>query len=183
MKNKLFPNGIAVASFIAAGLALTSAKPQTHGHQHADVFDRIMHKAKASSGSSFNLTNLEAADSKTFYAARSGGAILTFPSEPVAVLPTATGISCGPTCFGGNCDPTNATHQSDPFADPTHIPQLQLQGLKVQDGQLASLPSRRRKGYRSSHLSAKNEASPASELGPACTSTTSAKTSGTYTRV
>lgn len=178
---KHFPNGVAVISLITAGLALTSAKPQAHGHQHADVFGRIMHKAKASSGSSLNLTNLGAADGKTFCAVRrSGGSILTSPPEPVAVLPTATGISCGPNYFGGDYDPTNVTHQSSPFTDPTPIPRSQLQALKVQDGQLASLSSRRRKGYRSSHLSAKDEASPASELGPASTSTISAKTSGTY---
>ena len=179
-KNKHFPNGIAVVSLITAGLALTSTKPQAHGHQHADIFGRIVHKAKASSGSSLNLTNLGAADGKLFCTVRSRGSILISPPEPVAILPTTTGISCGPNYFGGDCDSTNVTHQSSPFTDPTPIPQSQLQALKVQDGQLAGLSSRRRKGYRSSHLSAKDEASPASELGPASTSTISAKTSGTY---
>lgn len=179
MKNELFSNGIAVVSLITAGLALTSAKPQAHGHQHADVFDRVMHKAKASSGSSLNLTNLGAADGKTFCAVRSRGSILTSPPESVAVLPTATGISCGSSCFGGDCDSTNVNHKSSPFTDPMPIPQLQLQALKVQDGQLASLSSRRRKGYRSSHLSAKDKRT-ASKLSPASTSTISAKTSGMY---
>lgn len=179
MKNRLFSNGIAVISLITAGLALTSAKPQTHGHQHAGVFGRIMHKAKASSGSSLSFTNLGAAVGKTFCALRSGDSILTFHPEPVAVLPTATGISCGPDCSRGDCDSTNVTHQSGLFADPTPISQLQLQALRVQDGQLASLSSRRRKGYRSSHLSANGEASPATEVGPASTSTILAKTSGT----
>ena len=65
MKNKLISNGVAVIALITAGLVLTSAKPQAHGHQHADVFGRIVHRSKASSGSSFLPTPLEIADSKT----------------------------------------------------------------------------------------------------------------------
>ena len=71
MKNELFSNGIAVVSLIAAGLALTSA----HGHQHGEVFGRIIHKSKASSGSSLTFTTPGAADSKAVYAARSGVAL------------------------------------------------------------------------------------------------------------
>ena len=178
MKNKLFSNGIAVVSLIAAGLALTSAKSQAHGHQHADVFGRIMHKPKASSGSSLNITTLGAADSKTFYAAGSGSAFLNPPPEPVAVLPTPTSLGYGPACL--DCDSTNATHQPSSFTHPTPTPQLELQALKVQDGQLASLSNRRRKGYRSFHNSGKDEAYPANGLGPASTGTISAKISGTY---
>ena len=74
MKNKLFPDGLAVVSLITAGLALTvNAKPQAHGHQHGDVFSRIMHKSTtASSGSSLNITTCGAADSKLHHAARLG---------------------------------------------------------------------------------------------------------------
>lgn len=73
MKNKLLSNRLAVVSLITAGLALTTnAKLQAHGHQHGDVFGRIMHKSTASSGSSFSITTLGAADSKPHHAARPG---------------------------------------------------------------------------------------------------------------
>lgn len=180
MKNKLFSNGLAIVSLITAGLALiTNAKLQAHGHQHGDVFGRIMHKPKASSGSSPSITRLGAAESKTLYAARSGVAVLIHPSDSVAVLPTASGIARGPDCFGGDCDPTNATHQSNPFMHPTPVPQLQLQALEVQDGQLNTLPSRRRNRYRSPQTFGKDESAPITELSPASTGTMSAKTSGT----
>lgn len=73
MKNKLFSNGLVIVSLITAGLApTTNAKLQAHGHQHGDVFGRIMHKRTASSGSSLNITTLGAADSKTRHAAGPG---------------------------------------------------------------------------------------------------------------
>lgn len=73
MKNKLFSDGLAVFSLITAGLALTAnAKIQAHGHQHGDVFDRIMHKSTASSGSSLNITSIGVADSIPHYVARLG---------------------------------------------------------------------------------------------------------------
>ena len=66
MKNTLFSDGLAVVSLITAGLTLTAnAKIQAHGHQHGDIFDRIMHKSTASSGSSFNITTLGTADSRS----------------------------------------------------------------------------------------------------------------------
>ena len=181
MKNTLFSNGLAVVSLITAGLALTTnAKVQAHGHQHGDVFGRIMHKPKASSGSSSNITTVGAADSKAPYAARSGDDVLNYPSDSVAVLPTATGIAHGPHCFGGHCHPANATHQSHHFLHATPVPQSQLQALEVQDGQLTTLPSRRRNRYRNLQTSAKDVAAPVTEVGQASASTMLAKTSGTY---
>ena len=65
MKNKLSSNGLTVLSLVTAGLVLTTnAKLQAHGHQHNDVLGRIVHKSKASSGSSENITTLGAADSQ-----------------------------------------------------------------------------------------------------------------------
>lgn len=73
MKDTLFSNGLAVISLITAGLALTAnAKHQAHGHQHDDIFGRIMHKSRASSGSSLNITTVGAADSKHTRTARPG---------------------------------------------------------------------------------------------------------------
>lgn len=63
MKNKLFSNGVFVVSLIAAGLALTSA----HGHQHGEVFGRIIQKSKASSGSSLTFVTPGAANSKAVF--------------------------------------------------------------------------------------------------------------------
>lgn len=180
MKNALFSNGLAVFSLVTAGLALTTnAKLQAHGHQHGDIFGRIMHKPKASSGSSLGITTLGAADSKTVYAARSGIAVLSNPADSVAVTPTATGIAVRPGCFGGNCDPTNATHHSKSFTHPTPVPQLQFQASAVQGSQLASLPSRRRNRYRMWQISGEDGSAPNTELGPASTGTMMAKTSGT----
>lgn len=72
MKRKLF-SGNLVLVLVTAGLTLTTnAKPQAHGHQHGDVFDRIMQNSKASSGSSLNITALGAESSETFYITRSG---------------------------------------------------------------------------------------------------------------
>ncbi len=181
MKNTLFSNGLAVVSLVTAGLVLTiDAKLQAHGHQHGDVFGRIMHKPKASSGSSSNITTIGAAHSKISYAARSGVAILSYPSDSVAVLPTATGIAGGPDCFGGHCHPANVTHQSHHFPHATPVPQLQLQALEVQDGQLTTLPSRRRNRYRHLQTSGKDDGAPVTEVGQASASTMSVKTSGTY---
>lgn len=160
MKSTLFSNGVAVFSLVTAGLALTTnANLRAHGHQHGDIFGRIMHKPKASSGSSLDITTLGAADS------------------PVVAIPTATGIALGPGCFGGDCDPTNATHHSKPFTHQTPVPQLQLQASEVQGGQLASLPSRRRNRYRMLQTSGKDEAAPIIKLGPSSTGTMLAKTS------
>ena len=65
MKNKLSSNGLTILSLVTAGLMLrTNAKLQAHGHQHNDVFDRIIHMPKASSGSSESITTLGAADSQ-----------------------------------------------------------------------------------------------------------------------
>lgn len=181
MKNTLFSNGLAVVSLITAGLALTTdAKLQAHGHQHGDVFGRIVHKPKASSGSSSNIMTIGAANSKIPYAARSGFAVLNYPSDSVAVLPTATGIARGPDCFDGHCPPANATHQSNHFPHATPVPQLQLQALEVQDDQLTTLPTRRRNRYRHLQTSSKDEAAPVTEVGQASASTMLAKTSGTY---
>lgn len=183
MKSTLFSNGVAVFSLVTAGLALTTnANLRAHGHQHGDIFGRIMHKPKASSGSSLDITTLGAADSKALYAAKSGVAVLSHPPGPVVAIPTATGIALGPGCFGGDCDPTNATHHSKPFTHQTPVPQLQLQASEVQGGQLASLPSRRRNRYRMLQTSGKDEAAPIIKLGPSSTGTMLAKTSGTYWR-
>ena len=180
MKNKLLSNGLAVVSLITAGLALTTnAKLQAHGHQHGDVFGRIMHQTKASSGSSLKITTIGAADCKPHHCP-SGVAVLIHPPDFVAVLPTATGVARGPDCFDGDYDPTNATNYSNPCTRPTPVPQLQLQALEVQDSQSASLPSRRRNRYRTLRTSGKDEAAPIAELGPVSTGTTFAKTRGTY---
>ena len=176
MKNKICSNGIAVVSLLAAGLALTSA----HGHQHREVFGRIIHKSKASSGSSLTFTTPGAADSKAVYAARSGVAVLISTPVSVAVLPTPTGITRGPDCFGASCDSTNASHQSTSLTHPTPVPQLQPPAFEVQDGQLASLPVRQLARYRSSQTSGKDEVSPTGELGPTSTATMLAKAIGTY---
>ena len=182
MKNNLFSNGFVVVWLITAGLTpTTSAGPQAHGHQHGDVFGRILHKSKASSASGLNITSSGAAHSRFFYAAISGVAVLIYTLDSVAVLHTATGIIRGSDCIGGICDSTNVPHHRNPFAHPTPVPKLQLQALKVQAVQLASLGSRRRPSrYRSSQTSGKDDASPTAELGPASTGTMSAKTSGTY---
>ena len=176
MKNKILSNGIAVVSLIAAGLTLTSA----HGHQHGEVFGRIVHKSKASSGSSLTFTTPGAAGSKAVYAARSGVAVLISTPASVAVLPTPTGVTRGSDCFGASCDSTNATHQSTSLTHPTPVPQLQPPAFEIQDGQLASLPIRQMTRYRSSQTSDKDEVSPATELGPTSTDTMLAKAIGTY---
>ena len=176
MKHKLFNNGIAVVSFIAAGLAPTSA----HGHQHGEVFGRIIHKSKASSGSSLAFTTPASADSKAVYAAESGVAVLIFTSASVAVMPTPTGIARGSDCFGASCDSTNATHQSNSLTHPTPVPQLQPPAFEIQVGQLAGVPIRRMTRYRSSQTSDKDEVSPTSQLGPTSTGTMLAKAIGTY---
>lgn len=181
MKHQVFSNSLAVASLITAGLVLTTnAKLQAHGHQHGDVFGRIMHKPIASSGSSSIITTLGAAASMTLRIARPGVAVLILHPGSVALLPTATGRASGPDCFGGDCDPTNVTHHSNPFTHPTPVPQLQIQALEVQDGQLASLPSRRRNRYRVSQTSAIDEAAPVTELSPVSTDPMLAKTSSMY---
>ena len=182
MKSKLFSNGFVVVSLITAGLAPTTrAGPQAHGHQHGDVFGRILHKSKASSASSFNITSLGAAHSKFFYAAISGVAVLIYTLDSAAVLPTATGITRGSDCIGGDCVSTNVPNHRNPFAHPTPVPQLQLQAFELQAVQLPRLANRRRSSrYRSSQISVEDAASPATELGPASTGTMSEKTSGTY---
>ena len=171
MKTRPFSNGLAVVSLITAGLALTSAKPQAHGHQHADIFGRILHKSKASSGSSLGTSLLGATDSRTIRSARSGVAVLIYSPESVTLLPTATGAGREPDCFGEDCSSTNATQPSNPFTHPTPGPQIQLQAFGVQDGQLAGLSSRRRNRYRSSQTSENDEASPTTEIRPASTGT------------
>ena len=176
MKNKLFSNGIAVVSLIAAGLALTSA----HGHQHGEVFDRIIHKSKASSGSSLTFTTPGSANSKAVFAARSGIPVLISTLASLTVLPTPTGNTRGSDCFGANCDSTNATHQSNSLSHPTPVPQLQHPAPEIQDGQLASLPIRRMTRYRSSQTSDKDEVSPTTELGLTPAGTMLAKAIGTY---
>ena len=176
MKHKLFSSGIAVVSLIAAGLAPTSA----HGHQHGEVFGRIIHKSKASSGSSLNLTTPASAESKAVYAARSGLAVLISTPASVALIPKPTGITRGSDCFGASCDSTNATHQSNSLTHPTPVPQLQPPAFEIQVGQLAGLPIRRMTRYRSSQTSHKDEVSPTSELGPTSTGTMLAKPIGTY---
>ena len=160
----LFSNGLAVVPFITAGLILTTnAKLQAHGHQHGGVFGRIVHKSKASSGSSLNVTTL-------------GGTNLT---GSVAVIPTATGIA-RPHCFGETCESTNSTKPLGPSMHPTPVPQFQLQTLRVQDGHLSSLPSLRQDRYLASQYLGKDIASPITGLGPAATGTTLVKTSGKY---
>ena len=176
MKNKLFSNGIAVVSLIAAGLALTSA----HGHQHDEVFGRIIQKSKASSGSSLTFTTPGSADSKAVYAARSGITVLISTPASVTVLPTPTDITRGSDCFGANCDSTNATHQSNSLTHPTPVPQLQPPAFEIQDGQLANLPIRRMTRYRSSQTSDKDEVSPTTELSPTSAGTMLTKAIGTY---
>ena len=176
MKNKLFSNGIAVVFLIAAGLARTSA----HGHQHGDVFGRIIHKSKASSGSSLTFTTPGLADSKAVYDARFGVAILISIPASVVVLPTPTGITRGSDCFSTNCDSTNATHQSVSPTHPTPVPQLQPPAFEIQEGQLAGLPIRRMTRYRSSQISNKDEVSLTTELDPTSTRTMLAKAMGTY---
>ena len=75
MRNNLLFKDLAVVSLLTAGLALTTnAKLQGHGHQHGDVFGRIMRKSTASSGSSLNHTTLGAAGCKPYHAARPGSA-------------------------------------------------------------------------------------------------------------
>ncbi len=160
----LFSNGLAVVSFITAGLVLnTNAKLQAHGHRHGDVFGRIVHKSKASSGSSLNVTTL-------------GGINLT---GSVAVISTATGIA-RPHCFGETCESTNSTKPLGPSMHPTPVPQIQLQTLQVQDGHLSSLPSRRQNRYIASQYPGRDIASPITGLGLAATGTTLVKTSGKY---
>lgn len=182
MKNNLFSYGYVVVSLITAGLTpTTSAGPQAHGHQHGDIFGRILRKSKASSASSLNITSLGAAHSKFFYAAISDVAVLIYTLDSAAVLPTATGIIRGSDYIGGDCDSTNVSHHQNPFTHPTPVPQLQLQPLEVQAVQLAGLASRRRSiRYRSSQTCEEDAASPTTERGPASTGTMSAKTSGTY---
>ena len=176
MKNKLFSNGIAVVSLIAAGLALASA----HGHQHGEVFGRILIKSKASSGSSLTFTTLGAVDCEIAYAVRSAVAVLISDPASVAVLPTPTGNTRGSDCFGANCDSTNATHQSNSLTHPTPVPQLQPPAFEIQDGKLAGPPIRRMTRYRSSQTSDEDEVSPTSELEPISTGTILAKAIGTY---
>ena len=180
MKSKLFSNGLTVVSLITSGMPLTTdAKSQAHGHQHDDVFGRIMHKSAASSGSSLNVTTLGTAHSKTLYSTRAGIAVLADSLDSVAVFPTATGVPSGTDCFHGSCDPKNAMYHSNPFTHATPVPQLQLHALEAQDGPLASLPSRRRNRYRAWQTSGKDEATPITELDPASTGTMLAKSSGT----
>ena len=176
MKDTLFSNGIAVVSLITAGLALTSA----HGHQHGEVFGRIIHKSKASSGSSLTFTTPGTADSKAVFTVRSSAGGLISDTAFVAVLPTPTAITRGSDCFGANCDSTNATYQSNSLTHPTPVPQLQPPAFEIQDGQLAGAPIRRMTRYRSSQTSNKDEVSPTSELGPTSTGTKLAKAIGTY---
>ena len=173
MKNKPFSNGIAIVSLIAAGLALTSA----HRHQHGEVFGRIIHKSKASSGSSLNFTTTGSVDSKAVYAARSSLAVLISTPASVAVLPTPTG---GFHCSGANSYTANATFQSNCLTHPTPVPQLQPPAHEFQDGELASLPSRRMTRYRSSQTSNEDEAPPTTDFGLTSTATMLANTIGTY---
>ena len=181
MKTQFVSNGLAVISFITAGLALTSsAKPQAHGHQHGGVFGRNMHNSKVSSGSSLNINTLGAADSQTLYAARSDVAVLIYPLEFVAVFPTATGTTRGSNCLGADCDSMNATYYSRPFARPTPVPQLQLQPLEAQGDQSADFSSRRRNRYRTSEATGKAEASSTTHLVPASTSTEPAQASSKF---
>ena len=177
MKNKLFSNGIAVVSLIAAGLALTSA----HGHQHGEVFGRVIQKSKASSGSSLTFTTPGLADGKVaVYDARSGVAVLISIPASVVVLPMPTGITRGSDCFGTKCDSTNAIHQSVSLTHPTPVPQLQPPAFEIQEGQLAGLPIRRMTRYRSSRTSDRDEVPPTTELDPTSTRTMLAKATGTY---
>ena len=183
MKNALFSNGLAAFSLVTAGLTLTTnAKLLAHGHQHGDILGRIMHKPKASSGSSLGITTFGAVDSKTLYTARSGVAVLSRPPDSVAAIPTATGIALGSGCSGGDCDPTNATYHSKSVTLPTAVPHSHLQASAVQGNQMISLPSRRRNHYRMWQTSGEDESTPSTELGPASTGTMMAKTSGTYWR-
>lgn len=139
-----------------------------------------MHQPKASSGSSSVNTTLGAVGGKTLYATKSKVAVLILPQDSVAVLPTATGIAPGPECFNGDCGPTNATHHSITFTHPTPVPKLQLRAQEAQDGQLASLPNRRRNRHRALQTSGNDEAAPITELNPTTTGTVLAKTGGTY---
>ena len=157
----------------------TSAKPQSHGHQHGHVFNRVLQKSQASSGSSLNTATLGAADSKALYAA-SCVAVLIDLLESVDILPTTTGTAYGPNCFGRDCDATNSTHYSNHFTHPTPVPQLQPQASKVQDGQLASLLSLRSDRYRVPQISGIDEASRPTGLGLASPGPMPVKIKGTY---
>ena len=180
MKNTLFSNGLAIISFITAGLALTTnAKIQGHGHLHGDIFGRIVHKSKASSWSSSNATTLGAPDSQMFHVVSPCVAVLNNPTESATILSTATGISGGPDCFGENCVPGNATDHSHPPKHSTPVPQVPVPTLEAQDGPFAGLPGRRRNRYLTSQTPDKVERSPITVLGSGSTEIRLAKTSGT----
>ncbi len=60
MKANLFGPGTALLLLVTVGLASTAkVRLQAHGHQHGDVYGRIMHKPTASSGSSFLVTAIQ----------------------------------------------------------------------------------------------------------------------------
>lgn len=107
-------------------------------------------------------------------------AVLIYLPDSVAVLPTTTGTARGPECFGGDCDPTNASDHSIFFTRPTPVPQLQLGALEAQHGQSAGLPSRRRNRLRTLESSGNDEAGPINEWSSASSKAMLTETGGTY---
>lgn len=140
MKAKAIANGSAILLVAAIGFdSIVSGRIQSHGHQHGDVLGRILHKPKASSGSSILVT---ATDRETRLPCIVM-ATLTEITESIVTLPHPTETAIGARCFSAECDLLNVTTRLHVFPHVTTVPQLQGMDLDLRDAQLSTRCRRR----------------------------------------
>ncbi|KAL9102038.1 MAG: hypothetical protein Q9163_002771 [Psora crenata] len=122
MKINSFVDGIAVISLIAGELATTAAA--AHAHHHGEIIGRIMHKSKASSGSSSSVTTVDSSNG---------------PSHPQATISVVS-----VRCLHDGCDAAGAIFEPVPLTHATPVPQeLHTQALHLQQVDTQATPTRR----------------------------------------
>ena len=142
MKFNHVTHGVAVLSLVSG--RLVSTVNAAHAHHHGDLLGRIMHKGKASSGSSSNVVEGDLMGGNQHRALNFTGAAELTLLDPS--LPQPTILMEPVVCVDKDCDPLDAVFDSK---SPANAALVQQEIVQVKASQLhrydpPATPTRRR---------------------------------------